>query len=50
VYKIDRIDLDLRFMDVVWVIVSTLLICTASAFAPAWRGARMSLVEGLKNE
>lgn len=50
VYKIDRIDLDLRFWDLVWVVLATTLICTLSAFAPAWRGARMSLVEGLKNE
>ncbi len=50
IYKIDRIDLSLRFQDLVSISVATLLICVLATLAPAFRGAKLSPVEGLKNE
>jgi lipoprotein-releasing system permease protein len=50
IYKVDRIDLSLRFKDAFAISVSTLLICFLATLAPALRGAALSPVEGLKNE
>lgn len=50
IYKIDRIDLSLRWVDAFFISVSTLLICFLATLAPALRGASLSPVEGLKNE
>lgn len=50
VYKIDRIDLSLRFVDLITISFVTLLICFVATLAPAFRGASLSPVEGLKNE
>ncbi|MCB0378242.1 MAG: ABC transporter permease [Bdellovibrionales bacterium] len=50
VYKLSTFMTDLKFMDIVWVIVATLVICFVSSLAPAFRGANLSPVEGLKYE
>jgi lipoprotein-releasing system permease protein len=50
VYKVDHIDLSLRFWDLLWISISTLLICFLATLAPAFRGARLMPVEGLKND
>lgn len=50
IYKIDRIDLDLRFMDVVAISLATLIISYLATLAPALRGARLSPIEGLRHE
>jgi lipoprotein-releasing system permease protein len=50
IYKIDRIDLTLRWVDALEISVATLLICFLATLAPALRGAALSPVEGLKNE
>lgn len=50
VYKIDRIDLSLRLVDLLTISFVTLLICFIATLAPAFRGASLSPVEGLKNE
>jgi lipoprotein-releasing system permease protein len=50
IYKIDRIDLSLRFQDLISISLATLLICVLATLAPAFRGAKLSPVEGLKNE
>ncbi len=50
IYKIDRIDLTLRWMDAVAISLATLLICFLATLAPALRGAALTPVEGLKNE
>ena len=50
VYRMSNFATFLQFKDIVWVIVATLAICFLSTLAPAFRGARLSPVEGLKNE
>ena len=50
VYRMSAFSTHLEFKDVVWVIIATLLICFLSTLAPAFRGARLSPVEGLKYE
>lgn len=50
IYKIDRIDLSLRFVDGLAITAATLLICFVATLAPAFKGARLTPVEGLKNE
>ncbi|MEZ0391057.1 MAG: ABC transporter permease, partial [Pseudobdellovibrionaceae bacterium] len=50
IYKIERIDLSLRWTDALAISVATLLICFLATLAPALRGASLSPVEGLKNE
>jgi lipoprotein-releasing system permease protein len=50
VYKLDRIDLTIRFWDLFTICVATLGICFLATLAPALRGAALSPVEGLKHD
>lgn len=50
VYKVDRINLSVRSLDVFAIAFVTLLICLLATLAPALRGAKLSPVEGIKNE
>ncbi len=50
IYKIDKIDLSVRALDLVSIAVATLLICYLATLAPARRGANLTPVEGLRNE
>lgn len=50
VYKLDRIDLNVRPIDLLAISVSTLVICLIATLAPALRGARLSVVEGIRHE
>ena len=50
VYRMSNFATFLQFKDIVWVIVATLVICFLSTLAPAFRGAKLSPVEGLKYE
>lgn len=50
IYKVDRINLSLRWTDALAISASTLLICFLATLAPALRGASLTPVEGLKNE
>lgn len=50
VYKMSSFATHLTLTDIIWVIVATLLICFISTLAPAFRGSRLSPVEGLKYE
>lgn len=50
IYKIDRIDLQLRWQDLLGISAATLVICFIATLAPALRGSNLSPVEGLKNE
>ncbi len=48
VYKIEKIDLLIRWQDLSAIFVATILICLLASLAPAFRGARLNPVEGLK--
>jgi lipoprotein-releasing system permease protein len=50
VYKLDRIDLNIRFIDLLTITVSTLLICLLATLAPAMRGSQLSVIEGIRHE
>ncbi|MBC7372321.1 MAG: ABC transporter permease [Bdellovibrionaceae bacterium] len=48
VYRIDSIQVDIRFVDWIMIAVVTLLICFVATLAPALRGSKLNPVEGLK--
>lgn len=50
VYRMSNFAAHIEMQDIVWVIVATLTICLLSTIAPAFRGASLSPVEGLKYE
>ncbi len=49
VYKIDGIDVQIRFVDLSAVWIATLIICFIATLAPARRGSMLNPVEGLRN-
>jgi len=50
VYKLDFIYVQVRWTDLLAIVSTTFLICFVATLAPALRGARLTTVEGLKNE
>ncbi len=50
IYHLDKIELAVRWQDVLSISVVTLLICFLATLAPAFRGAQLTPVEGLRNE
>jgi len=50
VYKLDHVDLEIRFADIGSILVVTLGICYLATLAPARRGAKLTPVEGLRYE
>lgn len=50
IYRISRLDVEVRLVDVSVIVAVTLLICLVSSLAPALRGSRLKPVEGLKYE
>jgi lipoprotein-releasing system permease protein len=50
VYKIDHIDLSVRWVDIFWILSTTLLICWCAGLIPAWRASRRLAAEGLRYE
>jgi len=50
IYKVDRIDLNIRFVDLFFIAVATLSISFIATLAPAFRGAKLSPVEGLRHD
>lgn len=50
VYRLDSIDIKIRWIDCVAICVATLAICFVATLAPARRGSKISPVEGLRSE
>lgn len=50
VYKVEDLSATMRMQDLAAIAAATLGICLVASIAPAWRGARLSPVEGLRNE
>lgn len=50
VYRLDSIELNIRFVDSLAICVATLLICFIATLAPARRGGKLNPVQGLRNE
>ncbi len=50
VYKVDRIEVQLRGIDLLSIAVATLLICYLATWAPARKAAQMTAVEGLRHD
>ncbi len=48
VYKLDHIELEIRFLDLIFIFAATLLISFLSTLIPARLGSRMSPVKGLR--
>jgi lipoprotein-releasing system permease protein len=49
VYKIDRIDVQVRVLDLLVISGSTIFICLLATLSPAIRGSQLEVIEGLKN-
>ncbi len=49
VYKIDKINTQVRFVDLLAIFAATQLICLMATFFPAYKGSQLEVVEGLKN-
>ncbi len=49
VYKIDRIQVSIRPLDLIIIGLSTLFICLLATLSPAVRGSQLEVIEGLKN-
>jgi lipoprotein-releasing system permease protein len=50
VYRVDSIQVSIRFVDTVAICIATMLICFIATLAPARRGADLNPMEGLRNE
>ncbi|MFV8258539.1 FtsX-like permease family protein [Bdellovibrio bacteriovorus] len=50
VYRLENIELQIRFIDGVAICIATLVICLIATIAPARRGAKLEPVEGLRSE
>ena len=50
VYRIDRIDVQIRFLDLFVILVASVLMSVLASFSPARRGAKLTTIEGLRYE
>ncbi len=50
VYRLDGIQLNIRFIDTIAICAATMLICFLATLAPARRGGNLTPMEGLRNE
>lgn len=49
VYKIDQIQVQVRWIDLLAISFSTIVICLLATYSPALRGSRLEVIEGLKD-
>lgn len=50
VYKLDRIQVDIQWLDLFWILLASTVICLASTLVPANQGSRVEPVKGLRYE
>jgi lipoprotein-releasing system permease protein len=50
IYNFDHLPVEIRFLDLFWISLVTILICVLSSWFPARKGARQKPSEGLKYE
>jgi lipoprotein-releasing system permease protein len=50
VYKLDRIQVDVRAIDLLWILLASSVICLVATLVPAARGSRVEPVQGLRYE
>ena len=50
VYKIDRIDVKIDWLDILIIYFSTLVACVLAAYFPAHKGSQLSIIEGMRQE
>ncbi len=50
VYRVDSIQVNIRFLDTIAICIATMAICFLATLAPAKRGADLNPMEGLRNE
>jgi lipoprotein-releasing system permease protein len=50
VYKLDQVGVDFRLQDIMAVVIASFVISLLSTLVPAFRGSRLSTVEGLRYE
>jgi len=48
VYRVDSIQVEVRFVDWIFIALATMVICFVATLAPALRGSKLNPVEGLK--
>lgn len=48
VYKLDRIDIQISFVDFIYIYLATLVACIAAAYYPAKRASQLSIVDGFR--
>jgi lipoprotein-releasing system permease protein len=48
IYKLDHVGVEIRFFDVAAILLASIAICLLSTLVPAWRGAKLDPVEGLR--
>jgi len=49
VYKLDKIDTDIRIIDMLAICLVTQIICMIATYFPAYKGSQLEVIEGLKN-
>ena len=49
VYKLDRIYIDIRVIDMLAICIATQVICMIATYFPAYKGSQLEVIEGLKN-
>lgn len=49
-YGLDRIQLDIRAMDLLWVFLASMSVCIVASLFPALKGARLKILEGIHYE
>ncbi len=50
IYRIDHIDIYIRFVDILAISVATVFICFVATLAPAYIGSKLNIIEGIRHD